>query len=1379
MTKITSYPQGILYLNDYLIGIDRDASATGVTSNVTRNFLVSEIVNIIIASLGKGSVTSISTASSAYVNVTGGPITTTGTITANLSATGTSNTTTFLRGDDIWSLPGPTPNSVSILSNGTELTTTVSSIDCVGGALATAAILNVTINIPSAAESDTDNVIAGTAISVDTPTGNVTVTNTGVVLGRAGGNITLSGGTGDVTISTTANAGTVGALTAGLGIATITNNTSNPEIDLEFTGINNYISRSSDTDVIKTQDSIEFNQISSSSVKAVEIGQIPIGVLTVVDKYIDDADKDKLTNTTDNLTSTQITKKMVSLTGAEYGVLLNGATIDENTLYFIIGAGVSITVNPDVTAIISGDAGFTGPTTSPSSFSGTVGTPYTFTTTLGLGSPAGTFSGTNPVITSGVINNSSGNPYNQAITISGTYTAPVLNSVRAVLSVLLDQDSSGSVGGSNLAANSANLTYSGSTTGSQTPITGGTFSTSTINYDFGTQSPGAPLVSITDTNTYEFVQPSPFGALSNPYTDAPSGSATPTFPQETVQVTAYIIGQIQLKEYSVNLSVTNSISITGAGAGVPTYNMDFISTGTKVQQSSINQAGGVISGAITGLNNTNTFNFSLNNLNWSLPANYSWSVAPTVAISSNTSPIAGANGSATATVSGTILYTPPITGETRKLVATTVMNNAMTTYTQYTLLNDVQGPVTGQTPATYLYTVPTIVPNTGFILSGGVVVLATNPISYNVTGFQSGAGTPADPYIEVNPTVSLGTIIQSLTTLNVQAVSSPRQASVTYMTSFTNSAPTTVTLTNVNTQNTTSTGFVVGDGSITVTVNRTSPSTSSQGPGTLIWSVDGAVVGSSFSFTSGTSISESRTITGVTHNSTILVTITELGQFRQLVATGQMNAAMSPYTQYTISNNVQAVSTVGNNDPDATYATPTISPNTGYQLSGGVVSLSPVGSNGRVTYFTTAWGVAGASNDGSGQTLGSQAIENAVSVTTGVLSTETRKLDVTAYVATQISGPAEYTITNASQTINSAGLTTHTYTVPVVVPNTDYTLTGGVISLPYNPITFFVTGSQSGTGTAIDPLIENNPNVTPGTIAGIIYGVTLGYTNNIVGNSAGYTLSPVDGTRIEGIVNSAYDFGTITGTANADFQFTVGFNASYLSGLPLAGTMPSGGGSTAQTLTGTIECIPYTITLAYANSISGGTAGVEYTLSPADGSTRVGCVGLAYSFGIISATPAAGYYFSTPFNATQTAFSLPIIGTIASGGGTASQTLTGVIALARATISVVQVAVPTTTAITYATSFAPGGGGATRTLTTTGTQSLSNSAYEYGNGNVTVTVNRTAPSSTAQDGGSITWVLNGATQSTQSFNNGTTISYSRTITGVTAGDTIQVTIDEG
>ena len=45
-----------------------------------------------------GTVTSVATSSGTFVAVTGGPITTTGTITADLSATGTPDASKFLRG---------------------------------------------------------------------------------------------------------------------------------------------------------------------------------------------------------------------------------------------------------------------------------------------------------------------------------------------------------------------------------------------------------------------------------------------------------------------------------------------------------------------------------------------------------------------------------------------------------------------------------------------------------------------------------------------------------------------------------------------------------------------------------------------------------------------------------------------------------------------------------------------------------------------------------------------------------------------------------------------------------------------------------------------------------------------------------------------------------------------------------------------------------------------------------------------------------------------------------------------------------------------------------------------------------------------------------
>ena len=64
MAIIKSYSSGTLKLTDYLIASDLS------TENVTRNFKVSEIVNTILASLGIGTVTSISTANSDFITLT-------------------------------------------------------------------------------------------------------------------------------------------------------------------------------------------------------------------------------------------------------------------------------------------------------------------------------------------------------------------------------------------------------------------------------------------------------------------------------------------------------------------------------------------------------------------------------------------------------------------------------------------------------------------------------------------------------------------------------------------------------------------------------------------------------------------------------------------------------------------------------------------------------------------------------------------------------------------------------------------------------------------------------------------------------------------------------------------------------------------------------------------------------------------------------------------------------------------------------------------------------------------------------------------------------------------------------------------------------------
>ena len=81
-----------------------------------------------------------------------------------------------------------------------------------------------------------------------------------------------------------------------------------------------------------------------------------------------------------------------------------------------------------------------------------------------------------------------------------------------------------------------------------------------------------------------------------------------------------------------------------------------------------------------------------------------------------------------------------------------------------------------------------------------------------------------------------------------------------------------------------------------------------------------------------------------------------------------------------------------------------------------------------------------------------------------------------------------------------------------------------------------------------------------------------------------------------------------------------------------------------------------TVTLSTTNSITGGTAGVEYTLTGnVNGDTFIGVQGEPYSFTTII-TPAAGYYFSTPPTGMTVSGSVPAV------SGNANQTLTGVIA---------------------------------------------------------------------------------------------------------------------
>ena len=355
MAIIKSYSSGTLKLTDYLIASDLSAE------NVTRNFKVSEIVNTILAALGIGTVTSISTADSDFLTLTtstGGPITTTGTLTASLSASGTPSTLTYLRGDGTWSQPGPTPTDISTAYNGfgNTITTDTESWNFTGtGVTASATNNNVTIDIPGLLSS-VDSVVNGVGITAtgttttNPSTGDVTVANAGVIQLTAGNSVTLSSTKGNVTVSTRANAGTLIAVNEGFGLD-VTNTTTNAIVDVDYAGLDNYIRSQPDegqednwTDTSAENDFIPFNQLTTGVVKTAKFNSIPNTALTSITSTVDTADDGKIKNI-DTYTNVWKNTQVVTLTLAEYNSICPGVNCDNNTLYLILGQGQTYTVN--------------------------------------------------------------------------------------------------------------------------------------------------------------------------------------------------------------------------------------------------------------------------------------------------------------------------------------------------------------------------------------------------------------------------------------------------------------------------------------------------------------------------------------------------------------------------------------------------------------------------------------------------------------------------------------------------------------------------------------------------------------------------------------------------------------------------------------------------------------------------------------------------------------------------------------------------------------------------------------------------------------------------------------------------------------------------
>ena len=296
-----------------------------------------------------GTVTSVATANSTFISGSGGPITSTGSLTYSLSATGTPSASTYLRGDNTWAtiaagyagwtLAGTSGSNQAIASNevvtfraGSGITTTA-AVDGANaqltivntGVLALTAGTNVSITGTNAnlTINSTDQ-FQGTVTSITLAAGSGTgtaITSSGTFTFAGGTNVTTSVSGTTVTINSTDQfTGTVTSVATGAGLTggTIT---STGTLAVQYTGTSNVVNSATAVTALGV-DSVLIHDTSSGNAAKALISGISLSQLAVPTAALSIGTQ-KLINVV-NPTSAQdaATKSYVDSTFAGSGALI-------------------------------------------------------------------------------------------------------------------------------------------------------------------------------------------------------------------------------------------------------------------------------------------------------------------------------------------------------------------------------------------------------------------------------------------------------------------------------------------------------------------------------------------------------------------------------------------------------------------------------------------------------------------------------------------------------------------------------------------------------------------------------------------------------------------------------------------------------------------------------------------------------------------------------------------------------------------------------------------------------------------------------------------------------------------------------------------------